>query len=54
MSQNNESPLSEAVRAQTRKFSDDELLDMVQRGCFRYYWDAAHPNAGMALEVTAR
>ena len=35
----------------TRKFSDDELLTMVQEACFRYYWDGAHPNAGMALEV---
>ncbi len=49
--ENNESPPSEAVEGKTRKFSDDELLDMVQRGCYRYYWDAAHPNAGMALEV---
>ncbi|MDZ4657997.1 MAG: glucoamylase family protein [Bythopirellula sp.] len=49
--QNNESPLSEAVEGTTRTFTDDELLSMVQRGCFRYYWDAAHPNAGMALEV---
>jgi hypothetical protein len=24
---------------------------MVQRGCFRYYWEAAHPKAGMGLEV---
>ena len=50
--ENNESPLSEAHQGKTRKFNDDELLDMVQRGCFRYYWEGAHPNAGMALEVT--
>jgi hypothetical protein len=49
--QNNESPLSAAVQGSTRRFDDEELLDMVQRGCYRYYWDAAHPNAGMALEV---
>ena len=24
---------------------------MVQEGCFRYYWEAAHPTAGMALEI---
>src|SRR6185369_15793685 len=35
----------------TRPFNDDELLDMVQAGCFRYYWEGAHPNAGMALEI---
>ena len=33
--------------------SDDELLTMVQEACFRYYWDAAHPVAGMAIEITA-
>jgi len=47
----NESPLSSAVSAATRPFSDEELLDMVQEGCFRYYWEAAHPNAGMAIEI---
>ena len=31
--------------------TDEELLTMVQEACFRYYWDAAHPVAGMALEV---
>jgi hypothetical protein len=24
---------------------------MVQEGCFRYYWEGAHPNAGMAIEI---
>ncbi|HTL17896.1 MAG TPA: glucoamylase family protein [Patescibacteria group bacterium] len=47
-----ESPLSQAVSASTRPFTDDELLDLVQEGCFHYYWDGAHPNAGMALEIT--
>ena len=47
----NESPLSTAVRATTRKLSDEELLTMVQEACFRYYWEAAHPNAGMAIEI---
>jgi hypothetical protein len=46
-----ESPRSAAVSAATREFSDEELLTMVQEGCFRYYWDGCHPNAGMALEV---
>jgi len=31
--------------------SDDELLTMVQEACFRYYWEAAHPDAGMAIEI---
>ncbi|MCA9235059.1 MAG: hypothetical protein KDA44_06295 [Planctomycetales bacterium] len=47
----NESRLSEPVVATTRKLTDEELLAMVQRGCFRYYWDVAHPDAGMALEI---
>jgi len=32
----NESPLSSAASASTRPFTDEELLDMVQEGCFRY------------------
>ncbi len=47
----NESPLSDEVKAATRLMTDEELLTMVQEACFRYYWDAAHPVAGMALEV---
>ena len=46
-----ESQMTQAVSATTREFSDDELLTMVQEACFRYYWEGAHPNAGMALEV---
>ena len=49
---NKESPLTQPAKATTRAFSDDELLDMVQRACFDYYWTGAHPNAGMGLEVT--
>src|SRR5215475_3879101 len=48
---NNESPLSNAAPVATRLMTDEELLTMVQEACFRYYWDAAHPVAGMALEV---
>jgi hypothetical protein len=47
----NESPLSAPATASTRPFTDDELLDLVQEGCFRYYWEAAHPHAGMAPEI---
>ena len=46
-----ESAPSAAAAAATRAFSDDELLTLVERGCFRYYWEAGHPNAGMALEI---
>jgi exo beta-1,2-glucooligosaccharide sophorohydrolase (non-reducing end) len=47
----NESPRSAEVQAATRALTDDELLTMVQEACFRYYWEAAHPNAGMAIEI---
>ena len=30
--------------------SDDELLDLVQRQTFRYFWDGAEPVSGMARE----
>jgi hypothetical protein len=45
-----ESDPSETVAATTRPLSDDELLSMAQEACFRYYWEKAHPDAGLALE----
>jgi hypothetical protein len=45
-----ESPLSEVAAASTRALSDDELLTMVEEASSRYYWEHAHPDAGMALE----
>ncbi len=47
----NQSPPSPTTQTSTRAMSDDELLTMVQEANFRYYWDGAHPNAGMALEI---
>jgi hypothetical protein len=47
----NESPASPEVQASTRALSDDELLTMVQDASFRYYWEAANPDAGMAIEI---
>ncbi|WP_416307878.1 glucoamylase family protein [Neptunicella sp. SCSIO 80796] len=38
------------VKVSTRDFSDDELLDMVQRYTFRYFWDDADPKTGWAHE----
>ena len=46
----NESKWSDQAEATTREFSDEELLDMVQEASFRYYWEGAHPESGMALE----
>jgi hypothetical protein len=31
-------------------FTDEALLSMVQEAAFRYYWDGAHPIAGMTRE----
>lgn len=47
----NQSAPSARVTATTRRYDDEELLSMVQEGCFRYYWEAGHPQAGMALEI---
>jgi len=48
---NNESSLSDAAASMTRELGDDALLEMVQQACFRYYWDAANRDSGMALEI---
>jgi exo beta-1,2-glucooligosaccharide sophorohydrolase (non-reducing end) len=45
-----ESPLSTEASAITRAMTDNELLTMLQEECFRYYWEGAHPDAGMTLE----
>jgi hypothetical protein len=48
--QGRESAQSPAVSAATREMSDDELLTMLQEAAFRYYWEAAGANSGMAYE----
>jgi hypothetical protein len=45
-----ESALSAEASATTHAMSDEELLTMLQLECFRYYWEGAHPDAGMTLE----
>lgn len=45
-----ESQLSESATAVTFEMSDEELLTMVQKYTFRYFWDFAHPVSGMARE----
>ncbi len=47
-----ESGLSNVKMASTKPMTDNELLTMVQQACFRYYWEAAEPNSGLALENT--
>lgn len=44
------SPPSNTATASTRELTDDELLTMLQRACFHYYWEGADPDSGMALE----
>jgi len=45
-----QSAFSETASASTRELTDDELLTMLQEACFRYYWEGAHPAAGLTLE----
>lgn len=45
-----ETTTSAAVTATTKNMSDDELLTMVQEAAFRYYWEGAEKNSGLALE----
>jgi hypothetical protein len=33
-----------------KNLTDDQLLDLVQKQTFRYFWDYAHPVSGMARE----
>src|SRR5215217_6547621 len=33
-----------------KNLTDDQLLDVVQKQTFRYFWDFAHPVSGMARE----
>ena len=41
---------SVAESGTTQSMTDDELLDMVQRYTFRYFWDFAHEASGMSRE----
>jgi hypothetical protein len=45
-----ESKLSNAETASTHPMTNDELLTMVQRASFRYYWEADEPHSGMTRE----
>jgi hypothetical protein len=41
---------SNIVWIKEEKMSDDDLLDMIQRYHFRYFWDFGHPTSGLARE----
>ncbi len=45
-----ESQLSNTLFATTRFMTDEQLLTMVQEAAFRYYWDGAETNSGLAKE----
>jgi hypothetical protein len=45
-----ETGYSNIVSAATKAMTDEELLTMVQEGCFRYYWECAEKTSGMANE----
>ncbi|MDB5021050.1 MAG: beta-glucosidase, partial [Pedobacter sp.] len=37
-----------------KNLTDDQLLDLVQKQTFRYFWDFGHPVSGMARERSNR
>ncbi|MGH2647884.1 MAG: glucoamylase family protein [Ginsengibacter sp.] len=45
-----ETALSNAFSATTRQMTDDQFLTMIQRACFRYYWEGAETISGLAKE----
>ena len=45
-----ESAMSAAASATTHEMTDDQLLEMLQEACFRYYFEGAHPDSGMVRE----
>jgi hypothetical protein len=51
VSHGKESQVAESS-ASLRDYTDDELLDMIQRYTFRYFWEGAHQSSGMILERT--
>jgi len=46
----NETGKSRPDFTSTREMTDEELLDMVQRASFRYYWEGAEKTSGLARE----
>lgn len=45
-----ETPYTIPVVGVIPNLSDEEIMDVVQRQTFRYFWDFAHPVSGMARE----
>jgi hypothetical protein len=42
--------LSEMQAQPKAKLTDDQLLDLVQKQTFRYFWDFGHPVSGLSRE----
>lgn len=40
----------EEIKPSVEKLSDEQLLDVVQKQTFKYFWDYAEPNSGLARE----
>jgi len=38
------------IYEKSARFSDSELLDLVQRQTFNYFWEGAHPGSGLARD----
>ncbi len=47
---NQSSAFSDPAVGSTAAMTDEQLLDMVQRSTFRYFWDFGHPVSGLARE----
>jgi exo beta-1,2-glucooligosaccharide sophorohydrolase (non-reducing end) len=45
-----QSAFSNIAGASTHEMQDDELLTMLQKACFEYYWEGGDPHSGMARE----
>ena len=45
-----ETERSKSIAGATNTMTDNDLLTMVQQASFRYYWEAAEPNSGLAKE----
>ncbi len=41
---------NDPIKLKPTELTDNELLDLVQKQTFKYFWDFAHPKSGMALE----
>ncbi|MDA3905516.1 MAG: hypothetical protein PF484_05510 [Bacteroidales bacterium] len=45
-----ETSFSNIMSAKTKIMTDEDFLDMIQESNFRYYWEGAEVNSGLALE----